>query len=163
MIRSLIYLLCTLSILSCNGDKILKDEKEVYANKESELEFSFVINSDDNSNKIDFYLNSKDSNINVMIFKNGKILKDFKIQIDKNQVKMFERIVKEQLILKNFTNEAKNIKGYNITFSVFFGSSYLSANYPKKMNFKKEVSAEFNEFLSFLRKNKEINIFLQNN
>ena len=157
-ISFILYLLIPL-LFYCSDKEKSNIEKEDYIFEESDLEYSMDIHNDLNS--MYFLLDQKKNIINVLIYKEKKIIKEFDLKIDKTKSNSFIKIIKSQLELKNVFNETKNKSGFGIVFCIDLGTNELSASYPKILNFKKDVSLDFDELMSFLKKEKLIDEFLE--
>jgi hypothetical protein len=157
-ISFILYLLIPL-LFYCSDKEKSNIEKEDYIFEESDLEYSMDIHNDLNS--MYFLLDQKKNIINVLVYKEKKIIKEFDLKIDKTKSNSFIKIIKSQLELKNVFNETKNKSGFGIVFCIDLGTNELSASYPKILNFKKDVSLDFDELMSFLKKEKLIDEFLE--
>jgi hypothetical protein len=158
--RFLVYLLIPM-LFSCNNEKQTIIEKEVNIFKDSDLEYSIDIQN--NTSSISFLLDEDKKIINVLIFKDRKLVQDFFLKIDKSKMYSFVKIINNQLRLENVFKQNKNKRGFEVNFTIMRGRDDLSASYPQILNFKEDISIEFSELISFLKKEKLINEFLEKN
>ncbi len=162
MIRNLFCLISFFLFSCCKNDRNI-NEPEVYRYNESILEYSFDIYSKNEFNRIVFLLNQDKKGITIMLYKKNENYKDIVIKISENQAKEFTRILNNQLKINTVFNKKKNKNrnGYEIVFFIDAGGGCLSANYSNIVNFKEDISIDFDRFIIFLRKEKEINSFFE--
>lgn len=162
MMRNIFCFISFFLFICCKNDRNI-DESEIYRYNKSILEYSFDIYSKNEFNRIVFLLNQDKKGITIMLYKRNENYKDIVIKINKNQAEEFIRILNNQLKINNIFNKKKNKNRneYEIVFSIDAGGGRLSANYSNIVNFKDDISIDFDKFIIFLRKEKEINSFFE--
>jgi hypothetical protein len=146
----------------CKNDRNI-NEQEVYRYNESILEYSFDIYSKNEFDRIVFLLDQDKKGITVMLYEKNENYKNFVIKISENKAEEFTKILNDQMRINTVFNKKKNKNrnGYDIVFSIDAGGSCLSANYSNTENFKEDISIDFDNFIVFLRKEKEVNSFFE--
>lgn len=145
---------CCTNEKQSNSDK---SDKEDYMFEELDLNYSICIRN--GLNTIYFLSDRKKNIINVLIYKEKQLVNELTLKVGTSNTTSFVNIVKKQIEFEKVFNKNKNKKGFEIVFCVGLNTNELSASYPHVINYKDEISFEFYELISFLKKNKLVNDF----
>ena len=160
MIRFAYIWFVLILFIGCGKEKQNSSYNEVNIFNENELEYSIDIKI--NLNTISFLLYNKDS-ISVLIFKDRKVVDEFFIKSDTVKYQSFVKIVNRQLKQEIILNQKNHIEGYDVVFVLGISTNRLSANYPTILNFKEEISTDFDNLLVQLRNDELVNKFFKEN
>lgn len=150
----ILLLLVPLSFCCTNRNNV-HVENEDYIFKEIDLNYSIYFQDDLKS--MYFLLDQNNNMIRILIFNNKVLTTNYVMKIDKTEKYLFTDIVKEQLMFKR--NIDKNKSELNVSFCISLNRDELICKYPITLNFKKDVSPKFNNLMLFLKKQKKIKVF----
>lgn len=150
IILSLIFLL---SNCSKQPNLIISD----FPNTQIEY-FTYAFSINKNAKKINFYLNDS-SQIKILYKKDEKDIEEFIFISPVLSIK-FNKIIQEQLDLKNIMRPNNNLNGTEISFYRISKNGYFLSTYKNVNDLKKEISPEFDSLVnSILVQKKIVNIF----
>lgn len=158
MTRNILFFIGFILFCCCKNDRDI-NEIESYSYDESILEYCIDIRHKNINDRIVFLLSKDGKRMTTSIYAKEEKINNFTIRIDDKLSRLFIKTIHNQLQTSISFSTYK--KGYSVSFLIFGNGDFLSMNYRNTVNFKQDISTDFDKLIMLLRKEKKVNSFFE--